>query len=672
MCGFLFIRQMGPPRVPLALLVLLALSALLPGGLPQAATAEIAPLEVDCPELKKIYLPADPRYAAYVLKVQSNQELLCLVRGEAVYRALLRRAGIHPKYRAEAVAGLARLHNTDLLTEWLAAVKQIGAEGISLERKQGRVPPTMAQIRAVLTAYAAQLREFTPQQLAARRAEFTRLARKNSLPEVRALGYAALAATDGDVERAWEIARGERLGDLIAAMPWIPNQQIRSALYARLQPLLKQPLAEDLRQSLFSALPSVPGHDEEIFALLVPGVVDEESRAAAVTALLGRDADKWPRGDLVPLSERLLALLAVMPIRERASQGGRQLAKLAARVAARLPTAMQPAVKARLAQLKVAKRYLSAVREEMRFDKDVLVVGTGQPIELFFTNHDGMPHNLVITAIGAMEEIGSAADRMATSADTFAQEYVPKSDKVLLNSRMLGTGKMQKLVFTAPEIPGVYPLICSFPGHWLKMYAALVVSEDVAGFLAANPELSKDKLLGIVTYDHDFDVLASQLADRKELPSFDRGQRAFASRSCVSCHSVQGQGGRVGPELTELSKENKPHEILRSLLFPSEKIDPNFAKVELEELQTGRIHTGVLIPQEDREIVYLVDDPLLANCEPKIFRREEVEIVPLKVSPMPTELLQRSSPQEVLDLVAYLVAGGDPQHAVYRSEAAER
>jgi putative heme-binding domain-containing protein len=672
MCGFLFIRQMGLPRVPLALLALLALPALLSGGPPQAAAAEGPALEVDCPQLKKIYLPADPRYAAYVMKVQSNQELLCLARGEAVYRALLRRAGIHPKYRAEAVAGLARLHDTDLLTEWLAAVKQIGAKGITLERKQERVQPTVAQIRAVLAAFAAQLRELPQQQLAARRAELARLARQNSRPEVRALGYAALIAADGDAERAWETARGERLGDLIAAMPWISNQQIRSALYARLQPLLKQALAEDLRQSLFSALPSVPGHDEEIFALLVPGVLDKESRDAAVTALLGRAADKWPRGDLVPLAEKLLALLAAMPLRERASQGGRQLAKLSSRVAERLPAAMQPAVKARLAQLKVAKRYLSAVREEMRFDKDVLVVGTGQPIELFFTNHDGMPHNLVITAIGAMEEIGSAADRMATSADTLAQEYVPKSDKVLLNSRMLGTGKMQKLVFTAPETPGVYPLICSFPGHWLKMYAALVVSEDVAGFLAANPELSKDKLLGIVTYDHDFDALASQLADRQEPPSFERGQRAFASRSCVSCHSVRGQGGRVGPELTELSKENKPHEILRSLLFPSEKIDPNFAKVELEELQTGRIHTGVLIPQEDTEIVYLVDDPLLANCEPKIFRREEVAMVPLKVSPMPTELLQRSSPQEVLDLVAYLVAGGDPQHAVYRNAAAER
>ena len=73
---------------------------------------------------------------------------------------------------------------------------------------------------------------------------------------------------------------------------------------------------------------------------------------------------------------------------------------------------------------------------------------------------------------------------------------------------------------------------------------------------------------------------------------------------------------------------------------------------------------GVLIPQEDPDVVYLVDDPL-AECEPQVFNRKDVEITPLKISPMPEELLRRSSPAEVLDLVAYLLSGGNPEHPVF-------
>ena len=354
-----------------------------------------------------------------------------------------------------------------------------------------------------------------------------------------------------------------------------------------------------------------------------------------------------------------------MPLGARASSRGRRLVELATRTAKRLPDESRSAHLARISQLKVAQRFLGTLREQMAFDKEFLVVGAGQPIELYFTNNDGMPHNVVIGATGSLEELGRAADQMATSPEALSKGYLPESDKVLHHTRMLDMGQMQKLVFTAPDTPGVYPMLCTFPSHAMRMYAAFVVTDDVDGWLASQQNASRDKLLGIVTYDHDFDALAAELAKGPPQSSFARGQAAFESRSCVSCHSVRGKGGRVGPELTELAKENKPTDILRSLLFPSEKIDPNFAKVELEDLESGQIHLGVLIPQENENILYLVDDPL-GNCEPKIFKRDECVVVPLKVSPMPEELLRRSSPQEVMDLVGYLWAGGDPEHPIYQ------
>ena len=615
--------------------------------------------------LKPIYLPENRVFAAYVLRVQSNAELVSLERGEAVYSALLNRYGIDPKYRKEAIAGLAQLHGSDLPSEWIAALKKIDREPVILDWNHVEKEPTDEQTDAVIADFGHLLAQMPAEQLAAQRANIHALARESKRPLVRSLGYAALVSAGAGASEIWELARSERRSDAVRAIPWIENSQIQSELYTKSRPLSGEAASDQLRAAFFYALPSVPGHDEEIFATLRPGIENEQLRDVAVTALLGRDASKWPATELAQLCKELVGILKAMPLGARASSRGRRLVELATRTAKRLPDESRSAHLARISQLKVAQRFLGTLREQMAFDKEFLVVGAGQPIELYFTNNDGMPHNVVIGATGSLEELGRAADQMATSPEALSKGYLPESDKVLHHTRMLDMGQMQKLVFTAPDTPGVYPMLCTFPSHAMRMYAAFVVTDDVDGWLASQQNASRDKLLGIVTYDHDFDALAAELAKGPPQSSFARGQAAFESRSCVSCHSVRGKGGRVGPELTELAKENKPTDILRSLLFPSEKIDPNFAKVELEDLASGQIHLGVLIPQEDENILYLVDDPL-GNCEPKIFNRDECVVVPLKVSPMPEELLRRSSPQEVMDLVGYLWAGGDPEHPIYQ------
>ena len=53
--------------------------------------------------------------------------------------------------------------------------------------------------------------------------------------------------------------------------------------------------------------------------------------------------------------------------------------------------------------------------------------------------------------------------------------YIPDSDKILLASRLLQAGDSQTLLFDAPTEPGVYPYVCTYPGHWRRMYGALYV-----------------------------------------------------------------------------------------------------------------------------------------------------------------------------------------------------
>ena len=64
---------------------------------------------------------------------------------------------------------------------------------------------------------------------------------------------------------------------------------------------------------------------------------------------------------------------------------------------------------------------------------------------------------------------------------------MPVSSKILLASQLLQPRQSQKLDFTAPSQPGIYPYVCTYPGHWRRMFGALYVVEDLDDYLA-DPE----------------------------------------------------------------------------------------------------------------------------------------------------------------------------------------
>ncbi len=115
-----------------------------------------------------------------------------------------------------------------------------------------------------------------------------------------------------------------------------------------------------------------------------------------------------------------------------------------------------------------------------------------------------MPHNFVIAQSGALEELGLAAEATAQQPDAARRQYVPVSKKVLLASSLLQPRSSEKLSFVAPTKPGVYPYVCTYPGHWRRMYGALYVVDDLdaylenpEGYLASHPLEVKDALLKI-------------------------------------------------------------------------------------------------------------------------------------------------------------------------------
>jgi len=99
----------------------------------------------------------------------------------------------------------------------------------------------------------------------------------------------------------------------------------------------------------------------------------------------------------------------------------------------------------------------------------------GEYLAIRFENPDTMPHNWVLTKVGAADRVAGLADRMVADPDALDRSYVPDSDDILCHSRLLMPGTGCTLYLRAPETPGDYPYFCSFPGHSQIMRGVLVI-----------------------------------------------------------------------------------------------------------------------------------------------------------------------------------------------------
>ena len=121
---------------------------------------------------------------------------------------------------------------------------------------------------------------------------------------------------------------------------------------------------------------------------------------------------------------------------------------------------------------------LKTVINELEYDLTEFTVEAGKKVRIIFENPDFMQHNLLIVEPGTLEEVGLAADKLATTPEGSEKEYVPEMSEVLYATRLVNPEETVTLTFTAPESPGSYPYVCTFPGHWRTMQGTMKVVES--------------------------------------------------------------------------------------------------------------------------------------------------------------------------------------------------
>ncbi|MFT7444885.1 MAG: putative heme-binding domain-containing protein, partial [Granulosicoccus sp.] len=145
---------------------------------------------------------------------------------------------------------------------------------------------------------------------------------------------------------------------------------------------------------------------------------------------------------------------------------------------------------------------------------------------------------------------------------------------------------------------------------------------------------------------------------------FVKGKTMFAASACYACHRFGNAGGMTGPDLTGAGGRYSPHDLLDQILNPSKEINEQFAPIIITK-KNGETLSGVVVNLSGDNVTINTDlsDP---NQRVNIDRKTVESIEPSKVSMMPPTLLMMLTKEEILDLVAYVLSGGDKDHAAFK------
>jgi putative heme-binding domain-containing protein len=145
--------------------------------------------------------------------------------------------------------------------------------------------------------------------------------------------------------------------------------------------------------------------------------------------------------------------------------------------------------------------------------------------------------------------------------------------------------------------------------------------------------------------------------------NFANGEAMYRSIMCATCHRFNGEGGSIGPDLTGSGNRYTLRDLLENIIDPSKVISDQYDSHEITK-KDGSVLVGRIIVEEN-EKVFLMTNPFAPNDHMAINESDIAKKGTRKVSMMPPSLINSLNQDELLDLLAYLVSGGNKGDKVF-------
>ena len=144
---------------------------------------------------------------------------------------------------------------------------------------------------------------------------------------------------------------------------------------------------------------------------------------------------------------------------------------------------------------------------------------------------------------------------------------------------------------------------------------------------------------------------------------FENGRNLFGAATCFACHRFGKEGGSVGPDLTSVRGKFSPRDLLESIIEPSKEISDQYGS-SIFTMADGSQVVGRIanLNGDNLQVSTNMMDPhaFTAVNTTKLVKTEES-----KVSMMPPGLLNMLKDDDILDLLAYLLSGGNAKDPMF-------
>ncbi|HVJ86092.1 MAG TPA: HEAT repeat domain-containing protein, partial [Caulifigura sp.] len=421
-------------------------------------------------------------------------------------------------------------------------------------------------------------------------------------PELRLAVLLALKTANPGNEAAMSAGIGRH--DLIvrrAAVQWAAEQRVKSLRRVIEECLSRWPMDRDLFLSIIAALEMLDGKDPKDFdktpagKYVIPLLKNEKAPPAVLVEAL-RLIDPDDGAVSVELLDRLIR------------HSDKQVHEEAVRTLAfrTRPDAVAPLME--LAKKDngdrqdalggVIRHFVANPNTELR---DFLL-NNGQPLLVISSFRGGVGHDDVVT---------ERLDKIFQQTATFAPGFIPPPN-------MAQVGQLWRLTFVV-ERP--------FPK------ASFAIPEPTKP-IDWSAEGRRDPL-------HEY---------------VDRGRFVFFHPSgpgCYRCHTIDGRGGKVGPDLSKVGATFTREKLIDSILEPSKEVSPQFTNWQMVHTD-GRVFTGMIVHENEGKTI-------LGGSDGKTVELKTAEIEerqPVKTSVMPEKLVDRMTVREWRDLLAFLESCG--------------
>lgn len=421
---------------------------------------------------------------------------------------------------------------------------------------------------------------------------------------------------------------------------------------------------ESVRRVAMEHMYLFEGHDTEIATTLAKYIERDMLVAPATRALNALPVEALPVDNAAALADKVVAHIDTIDMARLSSDDAQQAFTLGARFAGLM--ADGSAIQAQLDERNITVVELRPVPHRMVYDKNSFDVRAGSVVEIVFENVDIMPHNVVITAPGALGKVGGLSETLSTDPAFIARQYVPDTPEVLFATRLIQPGRSASLVFRAPAEVGEYPFVCTFPGHWLTMRGVMNVVDSLESDVMMAEAGSEDapKAQREFVADWKLEDILPGIASVESGRNFELGKSLFTEIGCNACHVVQGEGLAIGPDLTNIGEKYSAADLVTHIMDPSREVADEYKSYVVETVDFDS-YSGFLV-KEDEDEVHLrtsIVDPTVVT----VIRKFDIDSMDAsKLSAMPQGLTMTMQLEEIYELVAYLLAGGDPNSEIYK------